>query len=269
VITFSIDLEDPSETYAPDGRYTLMTRRILDICDDYQRRATFFTVGRVAEAAPRLVQEIAARGHEIAYHSHAHVPLTHEDPVRFAREGREDKDRLEQLSSTPVIGFRAPAFSLTKKTLWALDTLAELGFRYSSSIMPTRISRYGFSDAPRTPFRWPNDIIELPLPVADAGPLRVPYLGGIYLYAQNFALVRRWVARANPQEVLWTYAHPYDFDREEKFLPQLHGSLFASTVLWLARRTAEKKIRKVLSLGNGTTFAETIKPLMTAPYIRL
>src|SRR5580700_10942898 len=98
-----------------------MTGRILDLCERLNRRATFFTVGRVAEAAPQLMSDIAARGHEVAYHSHVHVPLTKEDPERFRRESREDKDRLEQLAGKAVIGFRAPAFSLTPKTLWAID----------------------------------------------------------------------------------------------------------------------------------------------------
>jgi peptidoglycan-N-acetylglucosamine deacetylase len=259
VISLTIDLEDPTEQYAPDGRYVAMTRRILALCEETQRRATFFVIGRVAEAAPQLIKDIAARGHEIAYHSHAHVPLTEEDPARFRRESRADKDRLEQLTGKSVTGFRAPRFSLTPKSIWALDILGELGFCYSSSIMPTNISLFGFPGAPRVPFKWPNGMIEFPLPVAQCGPLRLPYLGGIYLYAMPFALVRRWAAKADAREVLWTYAHPYDFDREEKFTPMAHTPAWVSFILWAARRRAENKIRKILNIGNAPTLGEFIE----------
>lgn len=261
MISFTIDLEDPSERYEPEGRYVAMTRRILDLCDTKGRKATFFTVGRIAEAAPHLIKEIAARGHEVAYHSHAHVPLMQEEPERFRRETREDKDRFEQLTGKPLLGFRAPAFSLTPHTTWALDILGALGFVYSSSIMPTHISRYGFPGAPRKPFKWPNGMLELPLPIENATGFKLPYLGGIYMYAMPLALVRRWAAQASSQEILWTYTHPYDFDREEKFIPRLHGSLFASSVLWLARRVAARKIGKVLDFGNAQTLGERVKTL--------
>lgn len=260
-ISFTIDLEDPTERYEPDGRYVVMTRRILDLCDTLQRRATFFVIGRVAEGAPRLLQEIASKGHEVAYHSHAHVPLTEEDPARFRRESKSDKDKFEQLTGKPVIGFRAPRFSLTPKSIWAVDVLGELGFRYSSSIMPTTISLYGFPHASRTACQWPNGLIELPLPVAGLGPLWVPYLGGIYLYAVPFWLTKHWAGKAKTGEILWTYTHPYDFDREEKFVPMPHTPYWASLMLWASRRGAEKKIRRVLSLGDTLPLGERIKAL--------
>jgi polysaccharide deacetylase family protein (PEP-CTERM system associated) len=257
-VSFTIDLEDPTERYAPDGRYVGLTQRLLGFCDEIGCKATFFTVGRVAEGAPQLVRDIARRGHEVAYHSHAHVPLTEENPDRFRRESRDDKDRMEQLCRTPVIGFRAPRFSLTPQSRWALDVLGELGFRYSSSIMPTRASLYGFQEAPRMAFKWPNGLIEFPLPVAQVGPWRIPYLGGIYLYSLPSWLTRYWMGKAGEDEFLWTYTHPYDFDREEKFAPMLHTSWWVSAVLWGARRVAEGKIRTLLHQGAGFTLAEQI-----------
>lgn len=248
-ISFTIDLEDPTELYAPDGRYVTMARRLLDFCDELRCHATFFTVGRVAEAAPDVIREIAARGHEIAYHSHAHVPLTEETPERFHRESRKDKVLLEQLAGKPVIGFRAPRFSLTPESKWALDILVELGFRYSSSIMPTGASLYGFKDAPRKAFRWQNGLLEFPLPVAQVGPWRIPYLGGIYLYALPAFLTRLWLKKAEPDEILWTYTHPYDFDRKEAFKVMPHTPLWVSMVLWTARKVAAGKVRTLLSSG--------------------
>jgi len=257
-ISFTIDLEDPTERYAPDGRYVLMTRRILDLCEEMNRKATFFTIGRVAEAAPQLVSEIAAKGHEIAYHSHNHVSLTQENPERFRKESFEDKDRLEQLAGQKVTGFRAPRFSLTPQSLWALDVLAELGFRYSSSIMPTDVSLFGFPDAPRTAFAWPNGMIEFPLPVALLGKYRLPYLGGIYLYTTPFFIVRQFLAKAQPDEILWTYTHPYDFDREETFHQMPKTPFWISLILYLARRKATQKIRRILELGPAALLRERL-----------
>lgn len=255
-VTFTIDLEDPTERYEAEGRYVTMARRLLTLCDEVGCRATFFTVGRVAESCPALIKDIAAKGHEIAYHSHAHVPLTEENPERFRRESKADKDRLEQLSNKAVLGYRAPRFSLTPKSAWAIDALGELGFHYSSSIMPTGASLYGFKDAPEKTFRWPNGLTEFPLPVAKVGKWRVPYLGGIYLYALPSFLTRHWQDQAADDEVLWTYTHPYDFDREAKFSPMPHTPLWISAVLWTARRVAEKKVRKVLARGAAETLAE-------------
>jgi hypothetical protein len=189
------------------------------------------------------------------------VPLTEEEPARFRRESMEDKDRFEQLTGQKVTGFRAPRFSLTPASLWALDHLAEIGFFYSSSIMPTNISLYGFPDAPRAPFTWPNGMIEVPLPVTDVGPLILPYLGGIYLYATPWMLTRRWLAKADKDELLWTYAHPYDFDRQEKFTRMADTPYWVSLVLWLARRNAERKLRKVLGSGVGSPLGERVKAL--------
>ena len=257
-ITFTIDLEDPTELYLPQGRYIAMTRRILDLCDATQRKATFFTVGRTAQSAPQLIKDIAAKGHEIAYHSHNHVSLTKEEPQRFRRESAEDKDRLEQLSGKKIIGFRAPRFSLTPQSLWTLDILAELGFRYSSSVMPTDVSLFGFPDAPTAPFMWPNGMIEFPLPVAVLGKYRMPYLGGIYLYTMPFPLLRMMLAKAKADEVLWTYTHPYDFDSTERFKRLPNTALWISVTLWLARRKAAKKIRRVVEMGNAPPLGERL-----------
>jgi len=264
-ITFTIDLEDPSERYAPDGRYVAMTRRILDLCEEMDRKATFFTIGRVAEAAPQLIRDIAARGHEIAYHSHNHVSLTKEEPGRFRRESLADKDRLEQLSGQSVIGFRAPRFSLTPQSLWTLDILGELGFAYSSSIMPTDVSLFGFSDAPQAPFIWPNGMIEFPLPVAPIGKYRLPYLGGIYLYTMPFRIVQAFLMRAKSDEVLWTYTHPYDFDVDEKFGRMPNTPLWVSLILKMARRSAPGKIRRILSLAAAQPLRERLS-LVTKKY---
>ncbi len=260
-ISFTVDLEDPSENYLADGRYIVATQKIVDLCNELNRKATFFVVGRIAETAPDLIKIIASSNHEIAFHSHNHVSLTEEDPTLFQQQTAADKDRLEQLSGKPVVGFRAPRFSLTPKSIWALDILKELGFQYSASIMPTNLSLFGFPNAPRTPFLWPNGLIELPLPVANFGPLHVPYLGGIYLYATPMFLTRWWLKHANSQELLWTYTHPYDFDTKEPYQPMPNTPTWISLILWLARRRAKSKIKSILQKSHASTLIERIGQL--------
>ncbi|MDD4615696.1 MAG: polysaccharide deacetylase family protein [Alphaproteobacteria bacterium] len=252
-ISFTIDLEDPTGVYAENGRYVPMTYRILDLCDSVGgRKATFFSVGRVAKANAGLIRNIASRGHEIAFHSHNHVSLTEEERARFFLESKEDKDRLEQISGTPVVGFRAPRFSLTPATAWTLDVLAEIGFKYSSSIMPTAVSLFGFPEAKRTSFFWPCGMKEFPLPVAQVGRWRIPYLGGIYLYDLPMFVVRHFLSKASQDEVLWTYTHPYDFDRDQPFSPMPDTPLWVGAVLWEARRRASGKIAEILRISPGS-----------------
>ncbi len=262
-ITLTIDLEDPSLRYAPHGRYESLTRHILGLCQTNGCRATFFTVGLLAQAAPQLVRDIAASGHEIAYHSHGHVSLIKEERRRFQSQCREDKDRLEQLAGKPVIGFRAPGFSLTPETLWALDILGEEGFRYSSSIMPTGLSLNGFPDAPRAPFLWPGGMAEFPLPVAVIGKYRMPFLGGIYLYTMPMVFVRHFLKNAKADDVLWTYAHPYDFEKDKTFLRLAQTPVWISLILWWGRLTAEKKIKMLLNLGCGKPLGERLSGIGT------
>lgn len=258
-LSLTIDLEDPTGQYAPNGHYVTMTHRLLDLCDETGRRATFFTIGRVATSAPSLIKAIAARGHEIAYHSHDHVSLTEETPARFERESRMDKTIIEQLTGRPVSGFRAPRFSLTPQTKWTIDILGNLGFLYSSSIMPTSLSLFGFPKASQKPFRWPpNGMVEFPLPVASLGPLRVPYLGGVYLYALPAFLVNHWARCADAGEALWTYVHPYDLDTETPFACFPDTPYWICRILWLVRRQAGKKLRHVLELGDAGPLGERV-----------
>jgi len=263
-LTLTIDLEDPSGEYHPKGRYVDMTERVLDLCTRTGTKATFFTVGKLAKAAPGLIMRIASQGHEIAYHAHAHLPLTAETPDRFKQQTRDDRTLLEQLTGAPLSGFRAPGFSLTPQTLWATEILKELGFLYSSSIMPTSVSRFGFPDAPTTPFTWPSGLLELPLPMATLGKLRLPYSGGIYLYCWPSFITDAFLKRVDPHEVIWTYAHPHDFDIDERFKPMQDTPKWMSLILWYMRAFADKKMRHILAKHqHAAPLGEIAKHLLT------
>jgi polysaccharide deacetylase family protein (PEP-CTERM system associated) len=256
-LTFSLDLEDHRADRTKPGRYPLMTRKILDFLDELGVRGTVFTVGEVAEEEPDLVREVTRRGHEIAFHSYYHRPLTRETRARFEEETRAGKALLEDLTGGPVSGFRAPVFSLTNKSLWAVDVLQELGFAYSSSVLPAHHPLYGLPGAPDTPFRWANGLIEIPVSVARIGPWTLPYLGGIYLRYLPQGIIAR-LRDLSSGKALWTYCHPYDFDAEEPFARIRDTALWASILLWFNRRGSFAKMRALLAQDVAPPFAEQI-----------
>lgn len=145
-----------------------------------------------------------------------------------------------------MTGFRAPFFSLIPSTVWATDILADLGFVYSSSVLPGEHPLCGFPGAPRQPFRWQNGLIELPCPVARIGRFALPFLGGPYLrYLPDF-LVSHLMTRYSGSACLWTYCHPYDFDRTEPYVSIPGVPPAANVLLWLNRRHMLRKMNDLL-----------------------
>jgi polysaccharide deacetylase family protein (PEP-CTERM system associated) len=248
-VAFTLDLEDHLGRYNATSRYLAVTPRILDFLDELGVRGTVFVVARIAEASPALVREVARRGHEVACHSYTHRPLTLEYADNFYADTRRAKEVLEECIGRPVTGYRAPVFSLTRASPWAESLLAEIGFRYSSSVLPARNPLHGFAGAPRTPFRWPSGLVELPCPVGRLGPLTLPYLGGVYLRYLPRRLRARLLGRAGPGEVLWTYIHPYDFDADEPYARFAGTSAAESLLLWRNRRETFARVRDVLAGG--------------------
>lgn len=257
-VTFSLDLEDHRFDRSGPRRYDSVTRRLADFLDEIGVRGTIFVVGEIAREEPALIRDLAERGHEIAFHSYYHRPLVNETVHQFRTESAAGKSELEDLIGKPVTGFRAPVFSLTRASLWAVDVLHELGFAYSSSVLPAPHPLYGLPDAPSEPFRWPNDLLELPVPLAKFGPWSLPYLGGIYLRYLPRGVIARLRKRAPDRQTLWTYCHPYDFDPEEPYGPIRDAPLWASILLWLNRGNSLAKLEAVLSGSVAPPFAEQI-----------
>jgi len=257
--TFTLDLEDHYPSPNPAPRYPAITYKILGFLSDRRVKGTFFVLGEVAEQHPELIRTIHQQGHEIAFHSYAHVPLDRENPQRFRDQTRRSKAFLEDLTGAVVIGFRAPIFSLTPATLWALPILEELGFRYTSSVLPLRHPLYGFPGAPQRPFRWKDSLVEIPVPVARIGPVVTAFLGGVYMrYLPDFMLVNL-LRRQDTGTALWTYCHPYDFDPDDKFIVMREASALVSLVLWLNRRNTFRKVGRILDQGVGLPFRDNLK----------
>jgi polysaccharide deacetylase family protein (PEP-CTERM system associated) len=186
-------------------------------------RATFFVLGRVAEHHPELVREIAAAGHEIATHGWSHTLIYQMTPETFREELLRSIQLLEALSGKPILGHRAPFFSITRASLWALDILAEAGIRYDSSIFPVLNYRYGIDGAPR----WPHPIEtrggrleEFPISTWRCLGRNLPMAGGAYFRLYPYALTRaafRSINAAGQPAVF--YLHPWELDPDHPHIP--------------------------------------------------
>jgi polysaccharide deacetylase family protein (PEP-CTERM system associated) len=265
-LTFTLDLEDhrPDDSYPK--RYPEITKKILDFLDARNIKATVFVLGRLADETPDLIKEIAEKGHEIAFHTLKHVHLTHESPEKFKNETEQYKKILEDLTGTEVVGFRAPAFSLTRKSVWALDILKELGFIYSSSVLPVANPINGFPGAPRKPFLWPNGLLEIPAPVTSCGSLSIPYLGGIYLRYLPVMAIKYFLSREKEQQALWIYCHPHDFDSESPYYTVKGTSRITSLLLWFNRKHTFRKIEKILSNNSESNLVSFIEQINSGRY---
>src|SRR5437868_1994302 len=169
--------------------------RLLELLARHEGRATFFVVGWVAERHPDLVREIAHAGHEIASHSWDHARVTDQSPLMFRDSVRRAKYVLEDLAGAPVLGFRAPSFSIVPGREWALDVLIEEGYRYDSSLFPVRRPGYGYGypNGLRDPHwleRPAGRLAEIPPATLQWGGLRLPAAGGAYFRLLPYRVVR-------------------------------------------------------------------------------
>ena len=254
-IAFTLDLEDHRPNQSAELRFPTITDGLLDDLDAWGTTGTFFVVGEVARAHPDLVARVAARGHEIALHGARHVPLPDLTPQEFRTETSTAADHLSQIVQQPVAGFRAPIFSLVAESAWAPEVLSELGFEWSSSVLPARNPLYGWPEAPTSVFRWPSGLVELPCPLFGARRLSVPLLGGTYLRVSPGPLAR-WAGRAGARRPgAWLYAHPYDFDPDEQRWVVPEVGRLGSRVLWWGRAGMSARVRRLVA-GSRVTMSD-------------
>lgn len=201
---------------AMECRVERNTDAVLQLFADAGCRATFFTLGWVAERYKPLVRRIVAGGHELASHGLAHYRVDHQSPEQFRTDIRRTKAMLEDAGGVPVSGYRAASFSIGAKNLWAFDVLAEEGYAYSSSIYPIRHDIYGMPDAPRFAFRpkGENGILECPITTVSLLGRNLPCGGGGYFRLLPYG-VSRWLMRqVNRQDgrPCIFYFHPWEID---------------------------------------------------------
>jgi polysaccharide deacetylase family protein (PEP-CTERM system associated) len=232
---FSVDVEEhfhahvfehvlPASTWdAQPSRVGAATDRILDLLARHQVRGTFFVLGWVARRAPDLVRRIAAAGHEIGSHTWSHPRISGLTPAEFREELRSSKAILEDLSGQPVLGFRAPSFSILPGMDWAFDTLLEQGFTYDSSVFPIRRPDYGWPGAPTRPYeitRPGGTLLELPMTTLSVLRARLPASGGAYLrHFPLWILSRAFAESARDGAPGMLYVHPWEVDPEQPRIP--------------------------------------------------
>lgn len=257
LFTFTVDVE----SHPGGGCAAAPTRRLLDLLEATGSHGTFFVLDEVVRADPALVRDIARRGHEVASHGHAHRHLAAEGPTAFRAGMTAAHARLADISGRAPIGYRAPYFSLTPAAGWAPAVLAELGFAYSSSLLPARNPLAGWPGAPSRPFRWAAGLLELPVPIGRIGPLALPFLGGMYLRWlppwRLRALARDW-ARKGHGGALWSYCHPYDLDTAERLVRRADAGTVGSLMLWLNRRSTLPRLQGLLQGRRSVPFAERL-----------
>jgi polysaccharide deacetylase family protein (PEP-CTERM system associated) len=194
------------------------TRRLLDLFEASNMKSTFFVLGWVAKRSPQLIREIHDRGHEVASHGMSHLLVYNQTPQEFASETIESKKLLEDITGAPVLGYRASTYSITRRSLWALDILHEAGFLYDSSIFPIRHDMYGIPDAPREPGHIDTpkgaSIVEFPMSTAPMFGFTLPVSGGGY-----FRLLPYWLTNAGLRKLndrmdrpFIFYLHPWEVD---------------------------------------------------------
>ena len=212
-----------TEWESMESRVVANTERLLDLFDEHAVRGTFFVLGWVAERHPALVRTIAGRGHELASHGYAHQLVYEQAPDVFREDVRRSKRLIEDLSGRRVNGYRAPSFSVTERSLWALDVLLEEGYRYDASIFPIRHDRYGIPNAPRWPHamaRAKGSLFEVPGSTVRLGGTNLPVAGGGYFRILPYGWTRWGIGRVNREgQPAVFYLHPWEIDPEQPRLP--------------------------------------------------
>jgi polysaccharide deacetylase family protein (PEP-CTERM system associated) len=225
------------------------TNIVLDLFADAGVKGTFFTLGWVAERHPDLIRRIVSEGHELASHGMAHVRASEQDRETFKADVGRAKAVLEDIGGVPVTGYRAASFSIGERNLWALDVLAEEGYRYSSSIYPIRHDIYGMPDAPRFAFMPINgsNFVEAPVTTVEVLGRKVPCGGGGYFRLLPYDISRWAMRRVNEKDGASCifYFHPWEIDPDQ---PRQSGLSLKSRFRHytnLSRMAA--KLRRVLS----------------------
>lgn len=239
------------------------THRLLDLFDEYGATATFFVVGWNAERHPELVREIARRGHELGCHSYWHRPVYELTPEQFADDTRRAKSAIEQAAGAAVAGYRAPSFSITRRTLWALPLLAEAGFDYDCSIFPIRHDLYGMPGGPRRPFLIQTEsgpLVEFPLPTIRFAGFTLPATGGGYLRILPVWYTQAAISRLRREELpLIVYVHPWELDPGQ---PHIAAGFVSRLRHYTNLAGTCGRLRRVLSAGKFRSFRDSGAPLL-------
>ncbi|MHC4075146.1 MAG: DUF3473 domain-containing protein [Planctomycetota bacterium] len=278
----SIDIEDEWSIFLRDWLYldaepseavVRNTEWFIETLDRFGVKATFFLLGEVAVKFPGLVKKIARNGHEIASHGISHKQIFRLSKTQFREEMADSKKLLEDIVSCPVLGYRAPAFSVMPNTKWALDVLAQVGFKYDSSVFPIDGRRYGWpgfsKDICKIDLPTGQSIIEVPMSTVTILGKEVAVAGGGYLRHFPYVFTRWSIKRIQKARPVIVYMHPYEIDNNPASFQTRHLS-FADKVKVITshkiqlrnRNTVAKKLIKLLSEFKFAPISTVIEKLL-------
>ena len=232
VNAMTVDVEDYFHVSAFDGvvsrarwdafesRVSNNTERLLELFDGANVRSTFFVLGWVAERFPSLVRRIADLGHEVASHGYNHQLLYMLTPRQFREDLRAARTAIEDATGAPVVGYRAPSYSVIESSMWTLDVLIDEGFAYDASIFPIHHDRYGIPDSPRHPYvmrRPGGSLLEVPGSTVRLGGVNLPIGGGGYFRQLPYGWTRWGIDRVNriERQPVTFYTHPWELDPDQ------------------------------------------------------
>jgi len=285
---FTVDVEEHFQVHAlepyvarsdwssMESRVERSMERLYGLLAEAGARATFFVLGCLAERKPALVPRMIELGHEVASHGWAHHRVSGQTPAAFREDVRRSKALLEDQAGRPVIGYRAPSFSITPGVEWAFDVLLEEGYVYDSSIFPIRRPGYGYPGAPRDPHVLrlaAGQLIELPLNTLTVGPARLPAAGGAYLRHLPYGMIRaafRQQARRGVPGMF--FLHPWEVDPGQPRLPvppltrMRHYGGLARTEGRVARLLSEFRFESVLG-SRVLGLSEVVRVEEAAPVV--
>jgi polysaccharide deacetylase family protein (PEP-CTERM system associated) len=254
----SVDVEDYFQTEAlskavPRDTWERMpsrvernTQQLFDLFAAHNVQGTFFFLGWVAERYPALVRKAVGLGHEIGCHSYWHRPIFTLSAAEFREDTRRAKGVIEDACGVAVLGYRAPSFSLTPGTEWAIEILAEAGFAYDSSVHPVVHDLYDNRHAPRHPYQFAGTSLrEIPISTIPMGARNLPFAGGGYFRMLPYAYVRWALHRANrvEKQPAVFYIHPWEIDPEQ---PRLAPSLRSRFRQYTGLRKTVKRLERLL-----------------------
>ncbi len=246
-----------------ESRVEQTTSRLLERFLDAGAKATFFVLGWVAERHPALIRTIRAQGHEVASHGYAHQVLTDLTPTQFRADIRRAKHTLEHILGEPVLGYRAPSFTIMEDTVWALRILVEEGYLYDSSIFPVWHDRYGLHGANPHCHRLmtaAGPIWEIPPSTLPVRNMRLPVAGGGYFRLWPYPLLRRWLRTIESAgHPLVVYLHPWEIDPGQ---PRLKAPALSRYRHYLNLHKTEARLIRLLQDFRFGSIREAIAPIL-------
>lgn len=272
ILTFDLEFWYNSEflkNYLPkdvdnlDDKILESTLPLLTLLKKHQIKATFFVLGQVAEKYPELIKKIHQDGHEIASHDYSHKVLNELKPKEFEEEIKKSVNLLKKITGENPLGFRAPNFSLTNQSRWAIPVLGKYGFKYDSSIFPVKTKLYGNSRAPLYIYKISkenilkedktNKILELPVATYEKFKIRIPSGGGFYFRIIPIFLYKKILEKIAKKRIPVIYLHPHELSN---FVPDIKIPFFKKKMKYWGVHNSLNKLEKLLKDFKSISISE-------------